>query len=71
MRECFKLSKEYVANEIGYSVRNLERIEKENAIVTEETAKKLYRKILLIVRIDITLFMLGEQDFIRIVLQVR
>lgn len=41
MRECFKLSKEYVANEIGYSVRNLERIEKENAIVTEETAKKL------------------------------
>ena len=40
-RECFKLSKEYVANEIGYSVRNLERIEKENAIVTEETAKKL------------------------------
>ena len=32
LRECFKLSKEYVANEIGYSVRNLERIEKENAI---------------------------------------
>ena len=28
LRECFKLSKEYVANEIGYSVRNLERIEK-------------------------------------------
>ena len=26
LRECFKLSKEYVANEIGYSVRNLERI---------------------------------------------
>lgn len=23
LRECFKLSKEYVANEIGYSVRNL------------------------------------------------
>lgn len=28
LREASNLSKEFVANEIGYSVRNLERIEK-------------------------------------------
>ena len=28
LREEMNLSKEFVANEIGYSVRNLERIEK-------------------------------------------
>ena len=35
LRECLKLSKEYVANEIGYSVRNLERIEKARWLLTK------------------------------------
>lgn len=38
LREEMNLSKEFVANEIGYSVRNLERIEKNNAVASKEAA---------------------------------
>lgn len=41
MREALNLSKEFVANEIGYSVRNLERIEKNNAVASEEAASRI------------------------------
>lgn len=41
LREASNLSKEFVANEIGYSVRNLERIEKNNAVASEEAARRI------------------------------
>ena len=41
IREALNLSKEFVANEIGYSVRNLERIEKNNAVASEEAACRI------------------------------
>ena len=41
LRELMKLSKEFVADEIGYSVRNLERIEKNNAVASEEAARRI------------------------------
>ena len=41
LREEMNLSKEFVANEIGYSVRNLERIEKNNAVASEEAAHRI------------------------------
>ena len=41
LRELHHLSKECVANYINYSTRTLERIEKENAVTTEYTARQL------------------------------
>lgn len=41
LREAMKLSKEFVADEIGYSVRNFERIEKNNAVSSEEAARRI------------------------------
>ena len=41
LREEMNLSKEFVANEIGYSVRNLERIEKNNAVASKEAACRI------------------------------
>ena len=41
MRKILGLTKEVVADNIGYSVRTLERIEEENIVSTESIAKKL------------------------------
>lgn len=41
LRNIYNLSKEDVAREIGYSTRTLERIEKENAVIDEQVAKRL------------------------------
>lgn len=41
LRKICGFSKEYVADKIGYTVRTLERMEKENAVTTEETARQL------------------------------
>lgn len=41
LREMFGLSKEEVADTIYYSIRTLERMEKENAVTTESTARRL------------------------------
>lgn len=41
LRIIYKLSKEEIADNIGYTVRSLERMEKENAVTGEETARRL------------------------------
>ncbi len=41
LRQLNGMSKEYVADKIGYTTRSLERMEEENAVTTEETAYKL------------------------------
>ena len=41
LREQYKLSKEEVADKIGFTVRTLERREKENAVIDEEEAYRL------------------------------
>lgn len=41
IRQINQLPKEFVAEYIGYSTRTLERIEAENAVADEETAKRL------------------------------
>lgn len=41
LRKILGLTKEVVADNIGYSVRTLERIEEENVVSTESIAKKL------------------------------
>ena len=38
LRRINGISKEYVADKIGYTIRSLERMEKENAVTTERTA---------------------------------
>lgn len=41
LRRINGISKEYVADKIGYTIRSLERMEKENAVTTERTAHQL------------------------------
>lgn len=41
MREFFEMTREEVAEKVGYEVRTIVRIEEENATTTEETAIKL------------------------------
>ncbi len=41
LRKILGLTKDVVADNIGYSVRTLERIEEENVVLTESIAKKL------------------------------
>ena len=41
LRKILGLTKDVVADNIGYSVRTLERIEEENVVSTESIAKKL------------------------------
>ncbi len=41
LRQIYKFSKEDVAGKIGYTTRSLERMEKENAVTGEETARQL------------------------------
>lgn len=41
VRECMGLTKEEVAKIVGYSVRSLERMERENATTNKETAMRL------------------------------
>ena len=41
VRECMGLTKEEVAKIVGYSVRSLERMERENAATNKETAMRL------------------------------
>jgi transcriptional regulator with XRE-family HTH domain len=46
LREIYKISKDDVADKIGYSKRHLERMERENAVTGEETVRQfcdLYR----------------------------
>lgn len=41
LRQMNGMSKEYVADKIGYTIRSLERMEQENAVTTEITARQL------------------------------
>lgn len=41
LRRINGISKEYVADKIGYTIRSIERMEKENAVTTERTAHQL------------------------------
>ncbi len=41
LRQMSGMSKEYVADKIGYTIRSLERMEQENAVTTEITARQL------------------------------
>ena len=41
LRRINGISKEYVADKIGYTIRSLERMEKENAVTTERTSHQL------------------------------
>ena len=41
LRQIYRFSKEDVAEKIGYTTRSLERMERENAVTGEETARKL------------------------------
>lgn len=41
LRQIYKFSKEDVAEKIGYVTRSLERMERENAVTGEETARQL------------------------------
>ena len=42
LRRINGISKEYVADKIGYTIRSLERMEKENAVTTERTEHQLF-----------------------------
>ena len=57
LRQIYRFSKEEVAEKIGYTTRSLERMERENAVTGEETARKLCD----LYRIDF------EEQFYRIV----
>ena len=61
LRRINGISKEYVADKIGYTIRSLERMEKENAVTTERTAHQLI--------VSIIFYMSGRWDCFKIVLQ--